>query len=290
MLASHNGVKARFADCSDGLVARPFVKWVGGKAKLCGEISARVPKAHGTYFEPFLGGGAVFFSELPKKAILFDINVELINAYTVVRDDVEALIAELRKHPCEEEYYYKLREADRKQSFLEWPAVKRAARLIYLNKTCFNGLYRVNSRGYFNVPFGSYANPSILDEDNLRACSHALVGAEIFESTFLKVEELARCGDFVYFDPPYAPVNATSNFTSYSKDGFGDEQQRALRDLCVRLDHKGIRFLLSNSDVSLIRELYDPKKFRVETVFAARAINSNGAKRGKIPELLISNS
>jgi DNA adenine methylase len=268
---------------------RPFLKWVGGKSQLLAEITQRIPQRYGRYFEPFVGGGAVFFSERPRKAVLIDVNEELANAYTVVRDDVDGLIKALRRHRYEKEYYYKIRNADRLPSFAGWDPVKRAARLIFLNKTCFNGLYRVNSKGQFNVPIGTYSNPTIVDAENLRACSQALAGVDIRHASFLTVEKLAKAGDFVYFDPPYAPLTMTSNFTSYSKDGFGAEEQQALRDLCLRLDKKGVSFLLSNSDAPLIRELYHKKKFRLATVYAARAVNSKGAKRGKIPELLISN-
>lgn len=287
MLLDHSR-KPELSDESNEEIARPFIKWVGGKSQLLPEIQSRIPESYNNYFEPFVGGGAVFFREQPEKAVLIDINAELINAYTVVRDDVESLIKELRKHRYEEEYFYKIRNIDRSSAYSKWSPVKRAARLIFLNKTGFNGLYRVNSKGYFNVPFGRYTNPKFVDPDNLRACSKALSKVEILENTFFVVESLAKKGDFVYFDPPYSPVSETAYFTSYSKGGFSAEMQTALRDVCVALTKKGVRFLLSNSDVPFIRELY--KNFNVETVYASRAVNSNASRRGKISEVLISNT
>jgi DNA adenine methylase len=266
---------------------RPFVKWVGGKSQLWAEIQKRIPENYKSYFEPFVGGGAVFFNEQPSRAILIDINYELVNAYQVIRDEVDALIRDLQKHEHSEDYFYRIRNIDRERAYAKWSPIKRASRLIYLNKTCYNGLYRVNSKGHFNTPFGRYDTPNFVDEENLRACSAALQGVEILENTFFVTEDLTTKGDFVYFDPPYMPLSKTANFTGYAKDGFSEEKQTVLRDLCVALDRKGVKFMLSNSDVPFIRKLY--KAFNLEKVLASRAINSNGSKRGKISEVLITN-
>ncbi len=267
--------------------AKPFVKWVGGKTQLLSELTARIPRDFSRYFEPFVGGGALFFHLLPEQSVLIDINEELTLTYRVIRDRVEELIADLKQHIYEKDYYYQIRNIDRTDEYKSWSAVKRASRLIYLNKTCFNGLYRVNSKGQFNTPMGKYKNPKIVDEINLRACSQALQKAQIITGSFLEVEEKITRDDFVYLDPPYAPLNATSNFTGYSQDGFDLVMQSSLRDLCDRLDAKGVRFMVSNSNAPLILDLYD--HYKIEFVYASRAINSKGHKRGKIPEVIITN-
>lgn len=268
---------------------RPFVKWVGGKTQLLNEIIRRIPKPNTikTYHEPFLGGGAVFFALQPKKAILSDINPELVNAYEVVRDSVHSLIRDLKKHTYSEKYFYKIRDIDRAPAFKRWGNTRRASRLIYLNKTCYNGLFRVNSKGQFNTPFGRYAKPNFVDAENLRACSSALSRADILLSNFQTVVSRARSGDFVYFDPPYAPVSDTAYFTSYSKDGFGLEMQKELLEVCRALHSKKVRFMLSNSAVPFIRKLYS--KFNIETVQASRAVNSRAEKRGKVDEVIVTN-
>ena len=267
--------------------AKPFIKWVGGKTQLLPELTSRIPDDFSRYFEPFMGGGALFFHLQPERSTLIDINEELINAYTVIKYKTDELIADLKQHIYEKEYYYQIRNVDRTDEYESWSDVRRASRLIYLNKTCFNGLYRVNSKGKFNTPIGSYKNPKIVDETNLRACSLALQKAETVNGSFLKVEELITDNDFVYFDPPYAPLNATSNFTGYSQKGFDGEMQLELRDLCDRLNKKGVRFMLSNSNAPLIIDLY--RDYKIELVYATRAINSKGNKRGKIPEVLVTN-
>jgi DNA adenine methylase len=281
---------------------KPFVKWVGGKTQLLPELTARIPRNFSRYFEPFVGGGALFFHLLrgsqggefnsphdpsPEQSVLIDINEELINTYRVIKDRTEELIADLKQHIYEKDYYYQIRNIDRTDEYKSWSAVKKASRLIYLNKSCFNGLYRVNSKGQFNTPMGRYKNPKIVDETNLRACSKALQKAQIITGSFLEVEEKITRDDFVYFDPPYAPLNATSNFTGYSQDGFDFQMQSSLRDLCARLDAKGVRFMVSNSNAPLILDLYD--HYKIEFVYATRAINSKGHKRGKIPEVIITN-
>lgn len=253
------------------------------------EIFKRLPPLNTirTYHEPFLGGGAVFFSLQPEKAFLSDINAELINAYLAVRDSVTPLIRTLRRHRYEHDYYYSLRDADRSVAYQRWSGIRRAARLIYLNKTCYNGLFRVNSRGEFNTPFGRYVNPTIVDPDNLRACSQVLKKATIKQARFDEIVTRAKKGDFVYFDPPYAPVSKTAYFTNYNKDGFDIEMQRKLATVCKKLDAKGVKFLLSNSAVPFIFDLYE--NFNIETVWAGRAVNSKAKKRGKVREVLVRN-
>lgn len=277
----------RHEECCPAPACRPFIKWVGGKTQLISELTRRLPLSFNRYFEPFVGGGALFFSLQPKTAFLSDINDELINAYLVVRDRVESLIRSLRRHTYEEDYYYNVRAWDRDPSYSRKSAAARAARLIYLNKTCYNGLYRVNAKGHFNVPFGEYNNPTILDASNLRECSRVLFNATIDRQGFLDVEKQAKKGDFVYFDPPYAPLSATSKFTSYASGGFGADEQKALRDVCIKLDRKGVKFMLSNSSAPLILELY--KRFNVEFVKANRFVNSKVAGRGKINEVIVRN-
>ena len=271
----------------DNAQPKPFVKWVGGKTQLLSELVARTPKDFGRYYEPFVGGGALFFRLQPGRACLTDINPDLVNLYTVVRDRVEDLIEDLSQHVYEEDYFYKVRSVDRTPEYAGWTDVQRASRFIYLNKTCYNGLYRVNSKGQFNAPFGRYTSPAILDASNLRACHAALQKAVIEVADFYTVRRRIRANDFVYFDPPYVPLSATSKFTSYKKDGFDIEMQHALRDLCRALDKRAVRFMLSNSSAPLILDLY--AEFNVEFVYATRSINSKARKRGKIPEVVVTN-
>jgi DNA adenine methylase len=237
-----------------------------------------------------MGGGALFFYLQPSDAVLIDINEELTNVYQVVRDEVEALIVDLKTHVSRHSkaYFYELRDRDRHRDFSTWSKVQRASRLIYLNKTCYNGLYRVNSKGYFNVPFGDYKNPTIVNGDNLRACSDVLQSAKILNQSFKEVESLAQKNDFIYFDPPYAPLSSTASFTSYSQFGFDKQMQIELRDLCDRLTDRKIKLMQSNSSAPLILELYG-SKYGINFVDAARAINSKGDKRGKIKEAIVTN-
>lgn len=263
--------------------ARPFLKWAGGKRNLIEDLLARRPSDYGCYHEPFLGGGALFFALGPGKAVLSDINRELVNAYTVVRDRVEDLVRELATYENEAEFFYEVRS--RRPEHLD--EVSRAARLVYLNKTCYNGLYRENSKGEFNVPFGRYRNPAICDADNLRAASKALRGKQVEAAAFEGVLERAAPGDFVYFDPPYAPVSATSSFTAYSKGGFSFEEQERLASAFDTLAKRECLVMLSNSDVPALADLYG--RYRVERVMVPRAINSRADRRGPVTELLVRN-
>lgn len=267
--------------------ARPFLKWVGGKGQLLPELVSRMPPSYGRYFEPFLGGGALFFHLRPRRATLSDINEELINVYRAVKFQVDDLVNALSYHVYDKEYFYELRNVDRDEEYFEWDSVDRAARFIYLNKTCYNGLYRVNSRGEFNAPFGRYKNPAICNRDLLASCSAALSRIKIVRQSYTKVIRQAQRGDFVYFDPPYAPLSASSNFTSYVKEGFSGEDQRELRDLCKALDKIGIKWMVSNSSAPLILRLY--KSYNIEFVDASRAVNSKASKRGKVKEVIVRN-
>jgi DNA adenine methylase len=265
--------------------ARPFLKWAGGKGQLLDQFEPLFPRQFAGYHEPFTGSGAVFFRLRPRRAVLSDANRELVEAFEVVRDDVDALIRLLRRHPYEERYYYRMRALDPS----DLSKVERAARLLYLNRTCFNGLYRVNRSGQFNVPFGRYANPVICPEENLRAASAALEGVPVKNEPFERVVGRARRGDFVYFDPPYFPLSATSSFTAYTRDAFGPEQQERLRDVVVALSLRGCKVMLSNSYCRYILNLYRGSGFRIHKVHATRAINCRAAKRGAIPEAVITN-
>jgi len=247
------------------------------------------PEAFGSYFEPFLGGGAVYFwlhsqqKLVERKSVLNDINPELVNFYSVLKNDCEVLIEKLRYHDKHHktEYYYKVRS----QNQARMKPVNRAARLLYLNRTCFNGLYRVNSKGQFNVPMGRYKKPRICDADGLRAASMALQSTEISQGRFKLCVAAAKAGDLVYFDPPYVPLTTTASFTSYTKENFGLSDQEELAETFARLAQEGVKVLLSNSDTPLVRELY--KDFKQHTILAPRAINSRADRRQKVTELLI---
>lgn len=271
--------------------ARPFIKIAGGKTQLLPELLKRVPSSYETYFEPFLGGGALFFSMQPRNAILSDSNRKLILTYKAVRDMPDTLIRYLqnienrhRESKDQELFYY-----DRRDEFNGNPdALDTVILYIYLNKTCFNGIHRVNSKGKFNVPCGRYANPTICDEVNLRACSEALQGTDLLCLDFREnAEIILRKNDFVYFDPPYAPISDDSYFTSYTKEGFGPADQEALADLALTIKGRGVNVLLSNSSSPGIRKMYESRGFSVEDVLARRSINADGFDRGKIKEVLI---
>lgn len=268
----------------------PVLKWVGGKRQLLPSIKPMLPKRITSYCEPFVGGGAVLFDLQPKKAIVNDINSDLILVYTVIRDNVEALIELLETYPNEESFYYGLRNIDRNQAkYDKLSEIERAARVIFLNKTCYNGLYRVNNAGEFNSPFGKYKNPNIVNAPVLRAVSAYFNSSEITFSTtdFELVLEQVRKGTFVYLDPPYDPVSDTSSFTGYSKGGFSREQQIQLRECCDKLNARGVKFMLSNSATDFIREQYS--NYHIKIVQDKRAINSVASKRGDVDEVIITN-
>ena len=258
--------------------ARPFLKWVGGKRSILPELTARLPEEYTTYCEPFVGGGALFFATKAQNAYLSDMNFHLIITFQVVRDSVERLIHHLKRHATKHNkvYYYKARA----KLFTERDNVKIAALFIYLNKTCFNGLYRVNKQGGFNVPLGDYEKPKILDEDNLRACSKALKGKKIRQHDFTQIKPAKS--SFYYLDPPYHKT-----YDGYNGGGFGDDKHEQLSSFCHTIDKKGGYFMLSNSDTPLIRKLY--KGYAVEVVESSRTISCKGSQRGKANEVIIRN-
>lgn len=267
--------------------AKPFVKWAGGKKQLLSNLAAHIPPKFNSYHEPFVGGGAFLFHlynhGMLDKFFIYDYNNELLNVYRTIKSNVNELVTELSSDyylPIEKRFY-EIRQTEPQDN------VKRAARFIYLNKTSFNGLYRVNSQGKFNVPFGKYKNPKILDEENLRAVSSVLQKDEIITGDFTEVLKYAKKGDFVYFDPPYNPISKTASFTSYTADDFGEEDQLRLAETYKQLDKKGCYVLLSNSETPLIKELY--KEYKINVVKARRMINCKGDRRGQINELLINN-
>lgn len=280
---------------SKNKLVMPIVKWVGGKRQLLDEINKYIPKKFNTYYEPFFGGGAVLFHLQPKKAVINDLNMDLITTYRVIKDKPNELIEALKIHKNTSDYFYELRNIDLdSEKYKKLTDVEKAARLIYLNKTCFNGLFRVNSSGHFNTPFGNYKNPNIVNEPVIKAVNSYFKSNDITISNdnYAVVLQNVKSGDFVYLDPPYDPVSDTSSFTGYNAGGFTRKNQEELRDVCVELDKKGVKFLLSNSATSYIKEIYDASLFKVlkvEIVKAKRNINSNGNKRGEVDEVLIRN-
>jgi DNA adenine methylase len=261
---------------------RPFLKWAGGKSKLIQQYTDYFPKDYKTYYEPFLGGGAVFFYLNPSSAVLTDINAELINTYRCVRDNVEELILCLETHQLNHcrQYYYEVRQ------WKNLSVIEKAARLIYLNKTCFNGLYRENSRGEFNVPLGRYKNPKICNPSLLKSVSSALQKTQLEVRPFEDILNYATSrDDFVYLDPPYHPLSSTSNFTAYSREAFSPKDQIRLKEVFTELASQGVKVMSSNSDCEFIRELY--RDFKIYPILASRLINSKASKRGRISEVLI---
>ena len=267
----------------------PFVKWVGGKGRLAGALGRLLPAGADRmrHVEPFVGGGAMFFNRAPARALLCDINPDLVTTYVAVRDDVERVIRHLQRLSAAhgQEHYYALRERYNAREHKD--AAQRAAMFIYLNKTCFNGLYRVNRRGQFNVPMGRYKNPNILDVGTLRAASAQLATADVRCAPFETLLTEARPGDFVYLDPPYEPVSRTASFTSYAQDGFSQDDQRRLRDVFRELDRRGAKLMLSNSDVPFIRDLY--RGFQIDVLMAPRAVSCDAGTRGPVPEVVVRN-
>ena len=267
----------------------PFLKWVGGKRQLIPEIRKMLPKgvANRPYYEPFIGGGALFFELQPKQAVINDYNEELINVYTVIRDNHNELIEDLKKHKNTSEYFYEIRSMDRQPLFKNLTTIERASRIIYLNKTCYNGLYRVNSKGEFNVPFGKKAKVNTYEGQNLGIICGFLNynDIKILSIDFEDAVSTAKKGDFIYFDPPYD--SDTSTFNSYTEDGFGKGEQRRLAKVFRELSDRGCFVMLSNHNTKLINELYGD--FNIHVIEAKRNINANGKKRGKVEEVIITN-
>lgn len=265
----------------------PFLKWAGGKVRLLPQYAPYLPPRTSIrhYYEPFIGSAALFFYWQPHPATLSDVNQKLVEVYQQVQQNVEEVIAALRGHYNDRDYYYEVRAQDPEALSL----VARAARLIFLNKTCYNGLYRENQQGAFNVPFGRYKRPKICDEPRLRTAAQALRGVTLAQGDFAQVVENARAGDFVYFDPPYVPVSATSSFTSYNHLGFDEDDHCRLARTMHRLTLRGVRVMLSNSAAPLVHELYAGHGYRLITIKARRNINSRGNGRGPVDELLVLN-
>ncbi len=273
---------------------KPFVKWAGGKRQLIPTLNQNLPESFGTYYEPFLGGGALLFHILTdkngQKCSISDLNSDLVLAYTTIRDRIDTLIASLKNHEKNylkdsASYYYSIRESNPRSE------IEKTSRLIFLNRTCFNGLYRVNSKGKFNVPLGKYSNPNIVNEENIRAVSHILQSSRISIKCrdFEAVLRDAKKGDLVYFDPPYQPVSATANFTSYTNKDFTYDDLTRLAELCLKLDSRGCKVLLSNSDSKEVADIFSKSPWKITMIEANRSINSNSKKRTGHFELLIKN-
>lgn len=273
---------------------KPFVKWAGGKRQLIPILNQNLPESFGTYYEPFLGGGALLFHILTdkngQKCSISDLNSDLVLAYTTIRDRIDALITSLKNHEKNyqkdsESYYYSIRESNPRSE------IEKTSRLIFLNRTCFNGLYRVNSKGKFNVPLGKYSNPNIVNEENIRAVSNILQSSRtaIKCRDFEAVLRDAKKGDLIYFDPPYQPVSATSNFTSYTTKDFTYDDLTRLAELCLKLDSRGCNVLLSNSDSQEVADIFAKNPWKITRIAANRSINSNSKKRTGHFELLIKN-
>ena len=270
---------------------QPFTKWTGGKRQLLGELRSYMPETYGRYFEPFVGGGALFFDLAPEQAVINDFNEELINAYRQIKNNPAELINLLIKHKenNSKDYYLALRSADRDGRISRMTGVERAARILYMLRVDFNGLYRVNSKNQFNVPYGRYKNPKIVDVDLLYQISEYLNenDVEILQTDFAEAVKDAETGDFVYFDPPYIPLNETSSFTSYTHEGFSYEEQVRLRDTFKELTERGVYAMLSNSSSPLVEELY--KDFNIYFVEAQRTNGAKSSSRGKISEIIVTN-
>ena len=276
------------------ITPKPFVKWAGGKRQLIPILNENLPKTFGTYYEPFIGGGALLFHILTErnsqKCSISDLNSDLVLAYTTIRNRIDDLISSLKNHEKNyhkdsKSYYYSVRESNPRSE------IEKTSRLLFLNRTCFNGLYRVNSKGKFNVPLGRYTNPNIVNEDNLRSVSSILQTSKVAIKCrdFEAVLRDAKKGDLVYFDPPYQPVSDTANFTSYTNKDFTDSDLGRLAELCNKLDSKGCKVLLSNSDSKQVSEIFSGKPWKTNKIQANRSINSNSKKRTGHFELLKKN-
>lgn len=269
----------------------PVLKWVGGKRQLLDVIQPLIPN-YTTYYEPFIGGGAVLFALQPNKAIINDSNAELVNVYRTIQTNPTELIQKLQEHEAKncEDYFYEIRSLDRdRDKYVKLSEVERASRIIYLNKTCYNGLFRVNSSGEFNSPWGKYKNPNITNITTIHALNHFFTKSKItikqgdYEEALIGI----RKGSFVYFDPPYMPISSSSSFTGYTANGFGEEEQKRLRDFCDQLNKRNIKFLLSNSSCPFVEELYG--NYDIIKVPAKRSINADATKRGSVDEVLVRN-
>lgn len=269
-------------------MAKSFLRWAGGKRELLPTLLSNIPSEFNNYIEPFLGGGSMFFGLSPKKGVIADLNAELVNLYQVIQSQPDRLLEEIAKMQFSKEAFYKVRSMDRSPSFHKLAPVVKAARTIYLNKTCFNGLYRVAKRtGFFNSPYGYRSSPTILCKKELAKCNNALKGIEIKHADYSVALATAKKGDFAYLDPPYIPIGKTSNFTAYNQEGFTIDDQDKLLAACHRLTEKGCKWMLSNSYCKASLELY--KDYNIQEVLVSRKINSDSKKRGKIKEVLVTN-
>jgi DNA adenine methylase len=275
---------------SNNKLVAPVLKWVGGKRQLLGTLTPLLPQRITTYCEPFVGGGALLFNLQPNTAYVNDINGDLIRVYNVIKSDVESLIAALQEYKNEADFFYAVRDWDRdKEKYSSLSDVQKAARILYLNKTCYNGLFRVNNAGEFNSPFGNYRNPNIVNAPTLRAVNSYLNTATVHLSStdYAEVLKTLPKGTFVYLDPPYDPVSDTSSFTGYSKGGFTRNDQIRLRECCDDLNARGLKFMLSNSATDFIKEQYSA--YHITVVQAKRAVNSDSTKRGEVDEVVVRN-
>lgn len=276
---------------------KPFLKWAGGKTQLLEQFDRLFPQSFNNYIEPMVGGGAVFFhlytnGRIKNKSILVDINRDLMSCFEVVKNNVEDLVLKLKEFKKKyqidpEKTYYQIRKWDRNDNFINRSKIERVARTIFLNKTCYNGLYRVNSSGQFNTPVGRYSNPTICDEENLRAVSDILKKTKLLSEDFETTLDIVSSDDFIYFDPPYHPLSDTANFTSYTQEDFSEDNQKRLKDVFEELAKMGCKVMLSNSDTKFIRELY--QDFNIHIVRAKRYINSNPNHRGEVTEVVVTN-
>ncbi len=275
---------------SKNKLVAPVLKWVGGKRQLLDTLIPLLPPRITTYCEPFVGGGALLFALQPNTAYVNDINVDLIRVYNVIKNDVEFLITALQDYKNEADFFYAVRDWDRdKERYSSLSDVQKAARILYLNKTCYNGLFRVNNAGEFNSPFGNYRNPNIVNAPTLRAVNSYFNTATVHITSLDYAEVLKTLpkGTFVYLDPPYDPVSDTSSFTGYSKGGFNRDDQIRLRECCDDLNTRGLKFMLSNSATDFIKEQYSA--YHITIVQAKRAINSDSTKRGEVDEVVVRN-
>lgn len=273
-------------------MANPIVKWAGGKRQIINKLLEYMPPKYNDYYEPFIGGGALLLELMPNKAVINDVNSELLSIYRCMQNEeyYQELIKLLKEHEQNhsEDYFYEVRDMDRNEDFLNLPLPIRAARALYLNKSCFNGLYRVNAKGYFNVPSARKAKVNTFDEENFKAVhDYFMKHVTILEGDFVKAVENAKKGDLVYFDPPYDPIENKESFTSYTKDDFGKDDQKRLADLFKELDSKGVYAMLSNHNTKYINELY--KGFNIHVINAKRMINADSKGRGNVEEVIITN-